>query len=126
MMQLKLLGVLQDFGSPYASLYINDDNKNMYIAIEQDDYESDAFRFLLLQVTSAQVANYMENAIGLRRLSELSKGKYIWNKTKGSKGTITNLGHTDVKDRIDAADDMFDAEFCKNEMSIRYYIEQNL
>lgn len=125
MMRLKLLGVLQDFGSPYASLYINDDNKNMYLAIEQESQTSNVFNFLLLKVTNMMVVKYMQNLIGLRQLSELSQEKYIWNRTKGAKGTMTNLGHSDVTDLIDVNDDMFDAEFCKNSASIRYYINQN-
>lgn len=125
MMQLKLLGVLQDFGTPYASLYINDENKSMYLAIEQESHKSNLFSSLLLKVTSIMIVNYMQNSIGLRRLSELSKEKYIWNRTKGATGTMINLGHTDVKDRIDEDDDMFDAEFCNNEVTIRYYIKQN-
>ena len=30
MMQLKLLGVLQDYDSPYASLYRDDNSQNLY------------------------------------------------------------------------------------------------
>ena len=36
MMQLKLLGVLQDYDSPYASLYRDDNSQNLYLAVEQD------------------------------------------------------------------------------------------
>jgi hypothetical protein len=125
MMQLKLLGVLQDFGTPYASLYINDDNKSMYLAIEQDSHKPHIFSSLLLKVTGIMIVNYMQNMIGLRQLSELSKEKYIWDRAKGKKGRMTDLGHVDVRDRIDEGDDMFDAEFCRNENSIRYYIKQN-
>lgn len=77
MMRLKLLGVLQDFGSPYASLYINDDNQVMYLAIQQESYKPNIFCFLLMRVPSEMVMDYMQNKVGLRRLSEVSKEKYI-------------------------------------------------
>lgn len=77
MMRLKLLGVLQDFGSPYASLYINDDNQVMYLAIQQESHKPNIFRFLLMRVSSEMVMDYMQNKVGLRRLSEVSKEKYI-------------------------------------------------
>lgn len=125
MMRLKLLGVLQDFGSPYASLYINDDNQVMYLAIQQESHKPNIFRSLLMRVSSEMVMDYMQNKVGLRRLSEVSKEKYIWDRTKGSKGVLTSLGHEDVKKRIDSDDDMFDAEFCRNKSSISYYIRQN-
>lgn len=124
-MQLKLVGILQDFGSPYASLYINDVGV-MYLAIEQGKHKSNIFSALLLRVTSIMVYDYMQNVIGLRRLSELSKEKYIWNRSKGDTGNLISLGQNiDVKDRIDICDDMFDAEFCQNEINIRYYIKQS-
>lgn len=124
-MKLKLLGILQDYGSPYALLYINDVTKGMYLAIEQQSDELNRFRFLLLKVTSDMVTDYMRNAIGLRKISEMSEEKYLWNKTKGSKGTMICLGRVDVTKYIDEEDDMFDAEFCRNEASIHYYVNQN-
>lgn len=35
-MQLKLLGVLQDFDSPYASLYRDASSQKLYLAVEQN------------------------------------------------------------------------------------------
>jgi hypothetical protein len=126
MMQLKLLGILQDFGSPYASLYINEVNGIMYLAIEQERHESNIFSALLLRVTSIMINDYMQNMIGLRRLSELSKERYIWNRSKGDKGHLISIEQNiDIKNCIDILDDMFDAEFCRNEIFIRYYIKQN-
>ena len=126
MMQLKLLGILQDFVSPYASLYINEVNGIMYLAIEQERHESNIFSALLLRVTSIMINDYMQNMIGLRRLSELSKERYIWNRSKGDKGHLISIEQNiDIKNCIDILDDMFDAEFCRNEIFIRYYIKQN-
>ncbi len=124
MMQLKLLGVLQDYGTPYTSLYINGDDKVMYIAIEQDCSESKYFCSLLLKVTGKMVIDYMRQDIGLRKLSQLSQEKYIWRRKKGASGTMTDLGYSDVTSRIDEDDDMFDADFCNNQASILYYINQ--
>ena len=124
MMQLKLLGVLQDYGTPYTSLYVNGDDKVMYIAIEQDSTDPQCFSSLLLKVTEEMVINYMHQHIGLRRLSQLSQEKYIWKRKKGAKGTMTSLGYSDVTNRIDADDDMFDADICNNQSSILYYINQ--
>jgi hypothetical protein len=124
MMQLKLLGVLQDFGSPYASLYINGEDKTMYLAIQQASRDSHKFSSLLLRVNVQMVVDYMERTIGLRKLSQLSIEKYLWNRKKGNNGTIISLGHNDVTNRIDIVDDIFDADFCNNESSIKYYINQ--
>ena len=85
-MRIKLLGVLQDFGSPYASLYINDDNQVMYLAIQQESYQPNIFRSLLLRGSGEMMLDYMQNKIGLRWLLEVFKEKCIWDRAKGSKG----------------------------------------
>jgi len=123
-MQLKLIGVLQDFGSPYASLYIDDRGHFLYLAIQQDASEPQIFSSLLLRVTSSMVDDYMKNLIGLRQISRLSNEKFIWNRAKGKKGSMINLGQDDVSERIDVDDDMFDSMFCIHESSIRYYMNQ--
>ena len=51
MMQLKLLGVLQDYDSPYASLYRDDNSQNLYLAVEQDSDKPKEFCTLLLHVS---------------------------------------------------------------------------
>lgn len=124
MMQLKLLGVLQDYGSPYASLYVDHSDKVLYIAIQQDSSEPQYFSSLLLRVTKDMVLNYMQQSIGLRRLSQLSAERLLWHRKKGMIGTMTNLGQCDLTDRIDLEDDMFDSDFCSHELSLRYYINQ--
>lgn len=123
-MQLKLLGVLQDYGSPFASLYIDNDEEFLYLAIQQESTAPKMFTALLMRVTSSMIDEYMQNAIGLRQISRLSSKKYIWNRTKGEKGTIISIGQNDVSERIDEDDDMFDSFFCQHESSIRYYVNQ--
>lgn len=124
MMQLKLLGVLQDYGSPFASLYLDDEGKFLYLAIQQESKEPKVFSSLLLRVTSSMIDDYMRKTIGLRQISRLSNEKYIWNRTKGKKGSMISLGQNDVSERIDEDDDMFDSVFCQHESSIRYYVNQ--
>ena len=46
--------------------------------------------------------------------------------SKGDKGHLISIEQNiDIKNCIDILDDMFDAEFCRNEIFIRYYIKQN-
>ena len=58
MMQLKLLGVLQDYDSPYASLYRDDNSQNLYLAVEQDSDKPKEFCTLLLHVSKILVEYY--------------------------------------------------------------------
>ena len=122
MMQLKLLGVLQDYDSPYASLYRDDNSQNLYLAVEQDSDKPKEFCTLLLHVSKILVEYYLQNKIGLREIYKDVKNKYLWFRKKGQNGTLVDVGNEDVSKYIDIDDDMFDPDFCNQEASIKYYL----
>lgn len=121
-MQLKLLGVLQDFDSPYASLYRDANSQKLYLAVEQVCDKPRELCTLLLQVSKGMVEYYLQHKIGLRRLSREVKNKYLWHRTKGQEGSLVNVGHQDVTKYINEEDDMFDPDFCHQAASIKYYL----
>ena len=124
MMQLKLLGVLQDYDSPYASLYRDDNSQNLYLAVEQDSDKPKEFCTLLLHVSKILVEYYLQNKIGLREIYKDVKNKYLWFRKKGQNGTLVDVGNEDVSKYIDIDDDMFDPDFCYHESSIKYYLNK--
>lgn len=121
-MQLKLLGVLQDFDSPYASLYRDASSQKLYLAVEQECDKPREFCALLLQVSKGMVDYYLQHKIGLRELSKEVKDKYLWHRKKGQRGSLVDIGHQDVTKYINEADDMFDPAFCHQKASISYYL----
>ena len=123
MMQLKLLGVLQDYDSPYVSLYRDDNSQNLYLAVEQDLDKPKEFCTLLLHVSKRLVEYYLQNKIGLREIYKNVKSKYLWFRKKGQNGTLVDVGNEDVSKYIDI-DDMFDPDFCIHEASIKYYLNK--
>ena len=123
MMQLKLLGVLQDYDSPYASLYRDDNSQNLYLAVEQDSDKPKEFCTLLLHVSKILVEYYLQNKIGLREIYKNVKSKYLWFHKKDQIGTLVDVGNEDVSKYIDI-DDMFDPDFCNHEASIKYYLNK--
>ena len=124
MMQLKLLGVLQDYDSPYASLYRDDNSQDLYLAVEQDSDKPKEFCTLLLHVSKILVEYYLQNKIGLREIYKDVKNKYLWFRKKGQNGTLVDVGNEDVSKYIDIDDDMFDSDFCNHEASIKYYLNK--
>ena len=122
-MQLKLLGVHQDYDSPYASLYRDDNSQNLYLAVEQDSDKPKEFCTLLLHVSKILVEYYLQNKIGLREIYKDVKNKYLWFRKKGQNGTLVDVGNEDVSKYIDI-DDMFDPDFCNHEASITYYLNK--
>lgn len=124
MMHLKLLGVLQDYDSPYASLYRDDSSQKLYLAVEQDSGKSKEFCALLLHVSKIMIEFYLQNKIGLRELSKEVKDKYWWNRKKGQKGSFVKVNKEDVSDYIDVDDDMFDPDFCNQVAIIKYFLNK--
>lgn len=124
MMQLKLLGVLQDYDSPYVSLYIDDNSQNLYLAVEQDSDKPKEFCTLLLHASKILVEYYLQNKMGLREIYKNVKSKYLWFHKKDQIGTLVDVGNKDVSKYIDIDDDMFDPDFCNNEASITYYLNK--
>ncbi len=123
MMQLKLLGVLQDYDSPYASLYQDSSSQNLYVAVEQDSDKTKGFCSLLLHVSKPMVIYYLQNKIGLREMAKEVTDKYLWFRKKGKMGTFTSLKKEDASKYIDVNDDMFDPEFCNQVNLIKFYLK---
>lgn len=122
-MKLKLLGVLQDFGTPYASLYRDGKDNRLYVSISQNTVVGGMFSCLLFGVTPNLLLSYFEQNVGLREMSRVADCKYIWNFKKGSQGVITSIGTNDIADRI-IEDDMYDSFFCNQESAIRYRLQK--
>lgn len=122
MMQLKLLGVLQDYDSPYASLYREDASQNLYLAVEQDTDKPSEFCSLLLHVSKPMVDYYLQQKMGLREIAKKVTDKYLWCRKKGQQGTFTALHKVDASKLIDLDDDMFDANYCNQVPLIMYHL----
>lgn len=122
MMQLQLLGVLQDYDSPYASLYQDKDSQKLYLAVEQDSGKPKEFCALLLHVSKMMVVFYLQHKIGLREIANEVTDKFLWHRKKGQQGTFTSLKKSDASQYIDMDDDMFDSEFCNEYDLIKYYL----
>lgn len=121
-MKLKLLGILQDYGSPYVSLYRDDKSRKLYLAVEQDSNNSNEFCTLLLHVSKLLLEEYLQNKIGLREISQIVKNKYLWFHAKDQDIKLVDVSNEDASKYIDIDDDMFDSYFCNQETLIRYYL----
>lgn len=122
MMQLKLLGVLQYYDSPYASLYQDKNSRNLYVAVEQDSKKPKEFCSLVLHVSKLMVEYYLQHKIGLREMAKNVNDKYLWCRKKDQMGTFISLKQEDASKYIDMDDDMFDPDFCNQASLIKYHL----
>ena len=122
MMQLKLLGVLQYYDSPYASLYQDKNSRNLYVAVEQDSKKPKEFCSLVLHVSKLMVEYYLQHKIGLREMAKNVNDKYLWCRKKGQMGTFISLKQEDASKYIDMDDDMFGPVYCNQASVIKYHL----
>jgi protein subunit release factor B len=125
-MNLKLLGVLQDWGTPFASLYVKEQTSKLFLSVslsadtEKGNY---VFSSLVVSVSSQEILAYLKQAIGIKRMIEESPQHYVWRHKKGERGIFKPVKKYEIPEEIQE-DDMYDASFCSDEKSIRYYISK--
>ena len=100
MMELQLLGVLQDLGTPYASLYINKDNV-LFIGLKVESVDSCVFKSLLINVSLHDINDYFDGEIGLKQIANNATKRYIWSRKKGTQGTLLNICQQELIDNIE-------------------------
>ncbi len=120
-MQLKLLGVLQDFGTPYASLYRQDNKDTLFIAIEQGR-ENGYFKALLLQVGCSDVRQYINGHTALSTLTRNASATFLWKRKKHERGIIAPMSKTHALSSVND-DEPFDADFCSDISLINYNLD---
>lgn len=125
-MNLKLLGVLQDWGTPFASLYVKEQTGKLFLSVSLSaDKEKGSYVFssLVVSVTSQEILAYLKQAIGIKRMIEESSQRYVWKHKKGEQGVFRPVTKYEIPEELQE-DDKYDASFCSDENSIRYYISK--
>jgi hypothetical protein len=125
-MNLKLLGVLQDWGEPIASLYVKEQTDKLFLSVNlstEKEHGTYVFSSLVVRVTSQEILDYLKKAIGLCRMIESSSQFFVWKHKKGDKGRFVRVTTYDIPEELQN-DDMYDASFCNDENTIRNYIQK--
>lgn len=113
MMNFKLLGVLQDFGTPYASLYLNTGRDSLFVVIEQGRDNNNFFIALALSIDCQDLKQYLDGKIGLRSIARDSALRFVWKRKKGTPGSFAELSGAAALSEI-TDDEPFDPDFCSD------------
>lgn len=117
-----LVGTLQDYGKPYASLFLDRDTDSLYLFVRLLglDPGSDS-EYLATKVSSTEISRYMSREVGLKSIfathgcSDVSIHKGI--------AYFDTAGHTRSEQDIEH-EDIFDPQFCYDKLKLKVFLKR--
>lgn len=126
MKDLKLLGIVQDWGIPFILLYVDKEKNELFVSIhlsmEEKTVGPNVFTSLLVPVTKEDILRYFEEAIGMVSLIDKAQRCYIWTRKQNQRGRFNICKEVKIPAEL-ADDDFFDADFCHQEHLIKYRLQ---
>ncbi len=118
---IKQVGVLQDFGVPFSSLYVDIKNRLLYIFVRMTSPKSSIAEFAVTGVSPQEVEAYMNDDIGLNDIFN-NKDSYIvqLNGSDTSIKTIEYKGVTDFNESMNR----FDSDFCDDDIWLETFLDR--
>lgn len=115
------VGTLQDLGRPFSMLFIDKENRQLYVLVRLSDGHNN--RFMAVAVTADEVESYMKENIGL--LNILSGKPYSIalisaDSISVSDETFTDFTPTSRMRKLN----MFDPELCKDDVWLEVFLNR--
>ena len=115
------VGTLQDLGRPYSMLYVDKENRQLYILVRISDSGSE--RFLMTYVSPYEVEAYMNESIGLQNI--LKKRPYRLATIKDGKISFGNESFNSfiLPERMKQMN-MFDPDLCDDDVWLEVFLKR--
>lgn len=120
---MRLIGNLQVYGKPYASLFIDKDADQLYVFVSVINQLSDAPEFLAVSVTSDDVKQYMDRQRGLK---SLYAGRNYTTATIRNGSVVFESSDTVTPANTLEHEDKFDPEFCYDKLKLKIFLKRYL
>lgn len=119
---LLLVGTLQDFGRPYASLFFDRDSSALYLLVRLlGTPAGDNTAYLAKYVTPEDVSRYMKGEIGLRSL--FGHSGYSIVTFAGGTACFNIPDSNQTGDRIER-EDRFNPRFCHDKLKLKIFLKR--
>ena len=121
MNEMRLVGNLQDYGRPYASLFIDTENNALYIFVRINSGANNSSSYIAIPTSADEVKSYMDQTT---TLSSLVKEKPSSEAIIQGNQVVMNLSGT--SDAINGFHDenVFDPEFCHDKMKLKVFLRR--
>lgn len=115
------VGTLQELGRPYSMLFVDKEQRQLYIFVRLSDDSSD--QFMVAGVSPREVESYMNEHTGL--INILSQKPYRMAVISDNKVSIGNESHSNFKptERMKKMD-MFDPELCGDDVWLEVFLNR--
>ena len=118
---IKQVGVLQDFGVPFSSLYVDMKNRTLYIFVRMISPKCSIAEFAVTGVSPQEVEAYMNDGIGLNDIFE-NKDSYVAQICGGDMHikTPAKNGIAKFKESMNR----FDSDFCDDDIWLEIFLDR--
>lgn len=119
---MSLIGILQDFGKPYASLFLDRDSNGLYLFVRViSGHKDNSSRYIAVPVTADEISRYLGKEIGLK--SMFSDQQYADVSINGGIAYF-NLPSNVKADEDIAKEDIFDPEYCYDKLKLKVFLKR--
>lgn len=116
------VGVLQDLGIPYASLYCDKESRELYIIVRATD--NDGSVLYAVAVSTNEIRSYMSEDIGLIKLFNNSPVCYA-TIDKNNRISLGAPVHSNIlPDEKMKSMDKFDPDLCEDDIWLKTFIKR--
>ena len=119
----QLVGDLQYYASPYASLYVSDTDRSLYVFVRTSEYSNTFVEGLMAKVSAPIVQLYLSGKQGLTQL--LRSGKPRLCALNAEQGTLSwSVPCKNIDNKIPANANVYDDDFCFEQGELSYFLNQ--
>ncbi len=114
-----LVGTLQDYGSPYVSLFFDKDTNQLYLFVKHIDYPQNELRYLVTNVSYENIQDYLNEKVCLGDLfvPENTLFAVIQN------GTVEITPETKDWEWL-AKEGRFEPDFCFDKLKLKTFLKR--
>lgn len=118
---LYYVGTLQDLGSPFSSLYVNEENRQLYIFVRLSNSYPKGQNYVAAEIYPEEVKAYMQENIGLTDI--LGRRKCLYLKIVDNQIILEKKSDFKQNERISKLN-FFDPELCDDEIWMETFLDR--
>lgn len=115
------VGTLQDLGLPFSSLYVDGENRQLYIFVRLSKSEAEGQNYVAAEISPDEVRNYMQENLSLTEIFDNRNCLYL--KIIGNHIIFEKESKFKQNEKI-AKLNYFDPELCDDEVWMETFLDR--
>lgn len=118
---IKQVGVLQDFGTPFSSLFINLENKALYLFVKINSYDLKNPEYAVTNVSATEIEKYMDDSLGL---NDIFRDKTSFIAVISDNNILIKENRNNKKILFNDSLNHFDSDFCEDDVWLETFLQR--